>query len=145
MRDLAGLIKLHRWQLDEKRRALAELEGFAARLAEEKARLDAEYEREREAADGADGPVPGYARWLDSINARRRRLAQSTASVEQQMETARAEMAEAFRELKKVELAQAERDRRDAEKRKRQERISLDEIALSGFRRRQAEAAGAGD
>jgi len=145
MRDLAGLIKLHRWQLDEKRRALAELEGFAARLAEEKARLDAEYERERAASAAVQGPLPGYARWLDSVNARRRRLAQSTASVEAQIEAARAEMAEAFQELKKIELAQAERERREADRRKRAERIDLDEIALSGFRRRQAEPAGAGD
>jgi flagellar protein FliJ len=45
-------------------------------------------------------------------------------------------MAEAFQELKRYELAQEGRDRRDEAKRKTRENAALDEVALSGFMRR---------
>ena len=58
------------------------------------------------------------------------------AQVEHQIAEATEEMAEAFQELKRYELAQEGRDRRDEAKRKVRENAALDEMALSGFMRR---------
>lgn len=140
MKDLDGLIRMHKWQLDEKRRALAELETFADRLADEMAKLDRDVAREREAAGEAPDPVPGFAAWLKAATARRKRLEQSMTSISAQVEAARDEIAAAFQELKKYELARDDRRRRLQERRRAAERRMFDDIALDGFRRRVMEA-----
>lgn len=140
MKDLDGLIRVNKWQLDERRRALAELEAFADRLADEMARLDRDVARERAAASQAADPVPGFAAWLNAATSRRRRLEQSITSIAAQIEAARDEIAAAFQELKKYELARDDRQRRLQERRKAAERRLFDDIAIDGFRRRAMEA-----
>lgn len=140
MRDLDGLIRMHRWQLDEKRRALAELEAFADRLSDEMAKLDRDMEREKAAAAASAEPMPGFAAWRDSMLTRRKRLEQSMTSVNAQLEAARDDIAAAFQELKKFELARDDRRRRADQRRRRAERQMFDDIALEGFRRRAMEA-----
>lgn len=140
MKDLDGLIRMHKWQLDEKRRALAELESFADRLSDEMAKVDRDMEREKLAASASLDPVPGYAAWRDGMIARRKRLEQSMTSVAAQLEAARDDIAGAFQELKKYELARDDRRRRADQRRRRAERQMFDDIALDGFRRRAMEA-----
>ena len=47
---LKSLIRLHRWQVDERRRQVAELEGFAEKLRQDMARLAEERAAEQTAA-----------------------------------------------------------------------------------------------
>ena len=133
---LHTLIRLHKWRLDEKRRALAELQALADKLAQDTARLEREITAEQEIARTSPEAAFGYGNFAKQAIERRRRLAQSVAQVEQQIAEATEEMAEAFQELKRYELAQEGRDRRDEAKRKVRENAALDEIALSGFMRR---------
>lgn len=142
MKDLKSLIRLNRWQLDEKRRALGELQTLVDRLNGEIERLDAEIEREKASVATAADPVAGFAVWLHAARGRRERLVQSVAQVEAQIAAARDQIAEAFQELKKYELAQEDRDRRALLRHRRRETAAFDEIALNGFRRRQAAEAG---
>ena len=133
---LHTLIRLHKWRLDEKRRALAELQALADKLAQDTARLEREITAEQEIARTSPEASFGYGNFAKQAIERRRRLAQSVAQVEQQIAQATEEMAEAFQELKRYELAQEGRDRRDEAKRKTRENAALDEVALSGFMRR---------
>jgi flagellar protein FliJ len=133
---LHTLIRLHKWRLDEKRRALAELQALADKLAQDGARLEREITAEQEIARTSPEAAFGYGNFAKQAIERRRRLAQSVAQVEQQIAQATEEMAEAFQELKRYELAQEGRDRRDEAKRKTRENAALDEVALSGFMRR---------
>jgi flagellar protein FliJ len=133
---LHTLIRLHKWRLDEKRRALAELQALADKLAQDTARLEREILAEQEIARTSPEASFAYGNFAKQAIERRRRLAQSVAQVEQQIAQATEEMAEAFQELKRYELAQEGRDRRDEAKRKERENAALDEIALSGFTRR---------
>src|SRR5260221_11171468 len=76
---LDSLIRLHRWQVDERRRHVADLEGLAAQLTEEHHRLDREETREQAAP-----PPPPEAAATYAPNARqlidvRRNLAQPQA------------------------------------------------------------------
>lgn len=141
MKTLAGVIRLHRWQLDEKRRALGELEALADRLGGEIRQLDADMAAERQAAEREAGNGVGFsfAAYVRNALARRERLQQSIRQVEEQIAAARDEIAEAFQELKKFELAQEDRDRRAANRRRRAETIAFDEIALTRFLRRQGQ------
>ena len=47
---LHTLIRLHKWRLDEKRRALSELQALADKLAQDTARLEREITAEQEIA-----------------------------------------------------------------------------------------------
>ena len=141
MNELKTLIRLHKWKLDEKRRALAELEALAERLAEEKRRLEDEVLAEQAAARASEDAGFAYAAYAKVVIERRRRLEESIAQVARQIETAREEMADAFQEVKRYELAQEGRDRRDRERLRRREGAMLDEVAVTGFMRRRREAA----
>ena len=133
---LHTLIRLHKWRLDEKRRALAELQALADKLAQDTARLEREILAEQEIARTSPEASFGYGNFAKQAIERRKRLAQSVAQVEHQIAEATEEMAEAFQELKRYELAQEGRDRREDAKRKTRENAALDEVALSGFTRR---------
>lgn len=137
MSSLKTVIRLHKWQLDEKRRALVELQNLREHLLEEVARLEAEVERERETARTnfeASFTFPAYAK---AAKDRHQRLDQSIAQVDQRIAAADEAVAEAYRELKKFELAEEEREKREALKLRRKQDATLDETAAIGFRRRQ--------
>jgi flagellar FliJ protein len=141
MKAIDGLIRLHRWKLDEKRLKLAELERLVVHLQDELRKLaDVVVEERAIAANSAEA---GYAFGPFAAEAieRRKRIQQSLAEAEGQMEAAHDEVAEAFRELKKFDIVKS-RDLRAAEDReRRREQVSLDEIGLSLYRRKQDGAA----
>lgn len=137
MNSLKSVIRLHKWQLDEKRRALVELQNLGDRLRAEAQRLEEEILQEQRAASASFEASFTYANYAKAAMERRTRIAQSIAQVDGQIAAATDEMAEAFQELKRFELAEEERLRREKEKLRRKEDAMLDETALVGFRRRQ--------
>lgn len=143
MSSLKTIIRLHKWQLDEKRRALAELQNLADRLKAELERLKEEVANEQETARNNPDFAFNYANYAQAAMERGRRLTQSLGQVDVQIAVATDQMAEAFQELKRYELAEEERLKREKEKQKRKDANMLDETALVGFRRRQQDENGA--
>jgi flagellar protein FliJ len=137
---LESLIRLHRWQLDERRRELATLEGLAQKLAEERLRLNAEDAREQKAALASPEAARGYAGYAKGLIDRRRKLAQSTAEVAQQIAQARDALSEAFQEVKRFEIAEANRLRLEEQREQKRQQRALDDLGVEGFRRRNAGA-----
>ena len=132
---LESLIRLHRWQVDERRRQVAELEGFAEKLRQDMARLAEERAAEQTAAGAsflARHVYPGYIR---RALERQKTLEQSLAETEAQIAQARDALAEAFQELKRYEVASASRDRLRMTAAARRERLETDAIAIANFRR----------
>lgn len=140
MGDLKTLIRLHRWRLDEKRRALADLHALVECLREQAMVLEEDIKAEQETVRSAPEIAFSYANFAVAALNRRRTLAASIAQVEQQIVTATDEMHAVFQEVKRYELAQEERDRRTAERQRRRDTAMLDEVAATGFERRQREA-----
>lgn len=136
MSDLTSLIRLHKWQLDEKRRALAELEALRDRLGEEARRLDEELARERAIAERATFVSFGLGGYIRSMLQRRDRLTDSVRQVEARLTAAKETISLAFAEVKKYEILQAERQRRDQLRRMRRETAALDEVGASRFHRK---------
>ena len=135
MSTLDTLIRLHRWQVDERRRNVAELEGLAEKLRQELARLAEERTIEQTAAGAsflARHVYPGYIR--RSLD-RQKTLEQSLAETEAQTAQARDALAEAFQELKRYEIAAASRERLRVAAAARRERLETDAIAIENFRR----------
>ena len=140
MSDLHALIRLHKWKLDEKRRALAELRALADRLDDERSRLDDEIAREQDVVRSSAEIGFSYAGFARAAIERRRRLEQSSEQVSRQIATATEAVREAFQELKRFELAQEGRDQRERLRVHRKARVELDEIAVTAFVRRQRDA-----
>jgi flagellar FliJ protein len=136
MSSLDTLIKLHRWQLDEQRRKVVEFENLAERLRAELQRLDSEQQFEQRVAGNSHEANYAYSGYAKSIIDRRAKLTRSIEETEQQIVGARAALADAYAEVKRHEIAAANRllaKHRGIERLRQQE---LDEVALSGFRRK---------
>ena len=135
MTALDSMVRVHRWVLDEKQRKLADLRTLLEKLTLDLRGLDAELEAEREVAGGSDEAGAAYPAYVAAALDRRRKLCETIANLEQETEAAREEVTEAFGELKKYEVASDNRDSRESDKRKRSERINLDELGVSIYRR----------
>jgi flagellar FliJ protein len=132
---LDSLIRLHRWQVDERRRQLAELEGLAEKLRQEMVRLAEERTAEQTAASAsflARHVYPGYIR---RALERQKTLEQSLAEADVQIVQARDALADSFQELKRYEIAAANRERLRMNAAARRERIETDAIAIENYRR----------
>ena len=136
MKGLPNLIRLHRWRLDEKRKNLAELERLAADLRQQAAHLEQELKGEQTAAARAPEEAGyAYGRYANRVIARREAIAASLAEVKTKIAQAAAAVTEAFRELKRFEIAQERREQAELAKAAKAERAVLDEMGLQGHRK----------
>ncbi len=138
MRTLSTLIRLHRFQLDEKRRALTDLENLRADLVRQRDKMEAELAAEQEVAKKVEVGAFAYGGFARGVIARREKLAGSLAEIDTRIEAAQRDVAAAFQDLKRHEIALAQRQRRQREEAERREQIALDEVSLDMHRRRTA-------
>lgn len=136
-KGLKSVIRLHKWTVDEKRRALAELQrreddilGFQKALQEELA-------REQVLARQDVTFAMAFGRYLPRYCARRDALARALVDIRRRIEAARQDLAEAFLDLKTFEITQAARDLAEKRERDKKEQAMLDEIGLTLHRRRE--------
>src|SRR3954464_2716043 len=104
MKSRETLIRLRKFQVDEKRRRVAQIESMVADFDRMAADLDREIPGEQDKAgihDPTQLPYPTYAK---AALGRRDNLKGSADELKSQVEDARMALAEAFEELKKVEL-----------------------------------------
>jgi flagellar export protein FliJ len=127
---------LHRWQLNEKRRHLVELERLAQRLAAQIRELEVEIRNEQQVAGSSTEAAMTYGDYARAATGRREKLDASLAELQSQRVVAKEEVAEAYRELKKYELVKVRNQRLANKRRQRQEQQVLDEVGLNQFRRR---------
>lgn len=127
---LKNLIRIHDWEVDEKRRRLGDLLHMQEDLRGQRIRIDEELLREQALA--RENPEAGvfYGPYAENIIERRQRLDQSILKMDDEIIQARDVVREAFRELKKYEVAQERRDEEDKLERDREEQLQLDEIGL---------------
>ena len=141
MKALPTLIRVHRWHLEEKRRKLSELERLRAELAAQARRLEEGLASEQRIAERSEEGRYAYGAYAASIISRRETLAVSIGESQQAIVLAREEVSEAFREVKKHEIAARIRERRAQAEAARREQALLDEVGLNmHYRRRQQEA-----
>jgi flagellar export protein FliJ len=130
---LATLIRLRSWDCEQGRRAVAAAEARLDEAARRLRQLVTARERERAAASAL--PVEarlGLAAYERRIRGEREQLAAALAAAGRELAQARATLAAAYLEKRKLELAQTQRLDAEAAARARRERIALDEIALRG-------------
>ncbi|MGB5092774.1 MAG: flagellar export protein FliJ [Parvibaculum sp.] len=136
MRNRDSLIRLHKFQVDEKRRKVAELEIMLTEFQSRERELDRHVKAEQERAGISDVAHFAYPMFAKSVMRRRENILQSIQGLERQLEDAKEELAGAFRELKKYELMEDNRKRKVRKEVMRVEQIQTDEVALNIHRRR---------
>jgi flagellar protein FliJ len=130
MKSRETLIRLKKFQVDEKRRKVAQIEAMIAEFERMAADLEREIKVEQDRAgihDPAHFAYPTYAK--AAIN-RRENLKRSADDLRIQLEDAKLALAEAFDELKKVELLDERDQAREREAENAAEQAELDSIAL---------------
>lgn len=138
MKSLPTLIRLRQGQLDEKRLILTRVETEAASIVSRIEALDIEVACESEVARGDANSVYGYASYLAMARARRSGLESRLSQVRELITEAAEEVADAFREMKRFELAQTFAEQRTAAESARREQVILDDVGLTGYRRARA-------
>ncbi|MES1990583.1 MAG: flagellar export protein FliJ [Pseudomonadota bacterium] len=135
MRNRDSLIRLHRFHVDEKRRKLAELELMIQEFRARERELEAQVEAEQKRAGISDVAHFAYPMFAKSVIRRRQNILTSIADIEAQLDGAKEELSDAFRELKKYEVIEDNRKRKIRKEVMRVEQVQLDEVALGIHRR----------
>jgi len=132
---MTGMIRLHKWQLDEKRRDLVELEKMRGDLRKNLSDLQNELTEEQKKASETPVVSIAYAGYAQNVIARRVNIVNSMLEVEASIETCKDQVAEAFKELKKYEVVEQRERERELRVRGRREQSELDELAINMHRR----------
>ncbi len=138
MTALGSLVRVHSWALNEKRQKLAGLEELADKMHQDLERLEAELNNEQRAAAGSMEGTIAFPAFVAAALERRKKLRESIAGLGLAIDAARAEVREAFQEVKKYELAQDIHERREREKVARREQRELDELGANIHQRKKA-------
>ncbi|MBX3512954.1 MAG: flagellar export protein FliJ [Xanthobacteraceae bacterium] len=109
MKSRETLIRLKRFQVDEKRRQVAQIEAMVAEFERMANDLEREITVEQDRAGINDPGHFAYPTYAKAAIQRRDNLKRSAQELHGQLEDARAQLADAFEELKKVEILE-ERD-----------------------------------
>ena len=136
MRSLDSLIRLHKWQLEEKRRALGALQGLRADLTRQADELEREVLREQDTAAHSTEAGWTYSGYARAVIRRRENLRRSIAEVDKKIDTATDEVRVAHREMRKYETAEERAQQRADAEEARRDQIELDEIASNQQRQR---------
>jgi flagellar protein FliJ len=128
MKSRDTLIRLRKFQVDEKRRRVAQIEGMIADFDRMTADLEREITTEQERAGIHDPTHFAYPTYAKAAIVRRDNLKRSADELKGQLEDARLALAEAFEELKKVELLDERDQLRERAAEGAREQAELDRI-----------------
>ena len=104
MKSRDTLLRLKRFQVDEKRRKLSQIETMVVEFERMATELDREIASEEARAGIADRTHFAYPTYARAALQRRDNLIQSADEMRGQLEAARLELEEAFEDLKKFEI-----------------------------------------
>ncbi len=136
MSALGSLVRVHTWALNEKQQTLSGLEALGEKLRNDLEGLEAELRQEQSAATGSIEGTIAFPAFVAAALERRKRLRVSIANLDLAIEVAREEVREAYREVKKYELARDNHDHRERDRLALRERKELDELAATLHRRK---------
>ena len=128
MKSRETLLRLKRFQVDEQRRQVAQIESMIAEFERMSAELDREIRSEQERAGISDPAHFAYPTYAKAAMPRRDNLRRSADELRTQLDDARAQLAEAFEELKKVEILEERDHERERVAEESREQVELDGI-----------------
>jgi flagellar protein FliJ len=136
MRSLKTLVRMRREELDERRQLVAQLETRLRTLVHTRAEIEKKHAAEKLFAQESTEALFSYPAYAAQVKREVQRVEEARATIEAQADAARDGLREAFSELKKLEIAEKERIRKERKEAERRERQVLDEVGLSGYLRK---------
>ena len=133
MKSRETLVRLKRFQVDDRRRQVAQIEGMIAEFERMAADLDREIQTEQDRAGIHDPAHFAYPTYAKAAMTRRENLKRSTGELRTQLEDAKAALGEAFEELKKVEMLGERDQQREKAEQNAREQAELDRIGALRF------------
>jgi len=133
MKSRETLIRLKKFQVDEKRRKVAQIETMMAEFDRIAAELEREIKVEQDRAGIHDPGHFAYPTYAKAAMTRRENLKRSADELRGQLDDAKAALGEAFEELKKVEMLDERDKERDRVEQSAREQQELDRIAALRF------------
>ena len=130
MKSRETLIRLKKFQVDEKRRKVAQIEGMIAEFERMGGDLEREIKSEQDRAGIHDPAHFAYPTYAKAAMARRDNLKRSADELRVQLDDAKSALGEAFDEMKKVELLDERDQMREREEEAAREQAELDTIGL---------------
>jgi flagellar protein FliJ len=115
MKSRETLVRLKKFQLDEKRRKVAQIETMIAEFDRVAGELEREIRIEQDRAGIHDPAHFAYPTYAKAAIARRENLKRSVDELRIQLEDAKSALGEAFDDLKKVELLDVRDQMRERE------------------------------
>jgi flagellar export protein FliJ len=134
MKSRETLIRLKRFQVDEKRRQVAQIETMIADFERMNSDLDREIVAEQAKAGISDPGHFAYPTYAKAAIQRRDNMVRSINDLKVQLEGARALLADAFEELKKVEILEERDHQRERAEDAAREQVELDRIGAQRVR-----------
>jgi flagellar export protein FliJ len=123
-----SLIRFKKFQVDEKRRQVAQIESMIADFERMAAELDQQIEIEHQKTGISDTAHFAYSTFAKAAQSRRDNLMASADDMREKLESAQDELAEAVEDLKKVELLDQREHQREDTEQNRAEQAEMDEI-----------------
>src|ERR1051325_7881498 len=130
MKSRETLIRLKKFQVDEKRRKVAQIEAMIAEFERIATDLDREIKTEQDRAGIHDPAHFAYPTYAKAAIVRRENLKRSADELKVQLDDAKAVLGEAFEELKKVEMLDERDQMREREEEEAREQAGLDSIGM---------------
>ena len=132
------LIRLRRFRVDDFKRRMATLDGMKADVEKKLADLEESVARERQRAGESDIGRLAFPSFLRSIEDRRENLRATHKDIERERVQCQADLTTAFQDLKSLEFANEQQEKRLAEIEARRTQSRLDEMALVRHLRKHA-------
>jgi flagellar export protein FliJ len=129
-----SLIRLKKFQVDEKRRQVTQIEMMIADFERMASDLDQQIEIEHQKTGISDVAHFAYSTFAKAALTRRDNLLASAHDMKEKLETAQDDLAEAIEDLKKVELLDQREHQRETAEQNKLEQDEFDEIARLRFR-----------
>src|SRR5436190_17259508 len=121
------LMRLKRFRVDDLKRRLATLDGMKADLERKLADLEESVARERQRANDSDIGRLAFPSFLRSIESRRENLRATLKEIEREHATVHTDLTAAYQDLKSLELAIDQQQKRAAEIEARRAQSRVDE------------------
>ena len=138
MANLKSLIKLRKFNVDEKQKSLANLYSLVEDIENKKTALITRLQEER-AAINHTSPLEMLAyfgRFSQNVQRVLEKLNLEKRKVEERIVVAQDDVRNAFAEMKRIEIVQRQREKEEKKKEADKESRELDDIGIEGFARK---------
>ncbi|TNE66675.1 MAG: hypothetical protein EP335_03010 [Alphaproteobacteria bacterium] len=135
---LDNIIRLRKWELDEQRRILAELQAQEDAIIDRIDMLEAEVAEQARHGGGLEVSAVTLGAYLEGARRRHAQFEDALRKKSEEVGEQQDKVAETFRELKTFEIARDQETKRKQTKEAKEEQAAFDELGIQAHAREEA-------